>query len=189
MAGNAVTLTFAGEEKPLVDSMKRVGSAADDMGDQVGKAAKHVSESSGEAANGFSKTGEAADNAERNIIGVHDVIDGTATIMQGPGKAGIVGYIQGWADLAGGLAPLLMTLAETKAATIAQGVASKAAALGTTIWTGAQRLLNLAFISSPVGWIVLGIGLLVAAIVLIATKTDWFQKGWRAAWGWIKNAA
>lgn len=186
---NQVTLTFAGETKPLEDSFGKVGSAAGKMGDEVGSAAKHVSDSSGEASNGFHKTGEAADKAESQIIGVHDVIDGTAVIMQGPGKAGVVAYIQGWADLAGGLAPLLLQLAETKVATVAQGIASKAAAVGTSIWTGAQRLLNLAFITSPIGWIVLGIGLLVAAVVLIATKTDWFQKAWRAAWGWIKDAA
>lgn len=186
---NQVTLTFAGEEKPLVASMDNVGKAADGMSSQVGSAAKRVSEASGESANGFHKTGEAADNAERSIIGVHDVIDGTATIMQGPGKVGVVAYIQGWADLAGGLAPLLLQLAETKAATLAQSAASKVAAAGTAIWTGAQRLLNLAFISSPVGWIVLGIGALIAVIVLIATKTTWFQTIWRVAWTWIKGAA
>jgi hypothetical protein len=30
---------------------------------------------------------------------------------------------------------------------------------------------------------------LIAVIVLIATKTDWFQRAWRASWGWIKSAA
>lgn len=189
MPGNQVVLTFAGEEKPLVESMGKVGSASEHMSDQVGSASKHVKDAGEEQSNAFGKTGEAADNAERNIIGVHDVIDGTATIMQGPGKQGIVAYIQGWADLAGGLAPLLLQLAETKVATIAQGIASKAAAVGTTIWTGAQRLLNLAFVASPIGWIVLGIGALVAVIVLIATKTDWFQRAWGASWKWIKAAA
>jgi hypothetical protein len=36
---------------------------------------------------------------------------------------------------------------------------------------------------------VLGIGLLVTAVVLIATKTHWFQNIWKAAWGFIKKAA
>ena len=35
----------------------------------------------------------------------------------------------------------------------------------------------------------LGIGLLIAAIVLIATKTTWFQTIWRVAWSGIKTAA
>lgn len=182
---NQVTLTFAGEEKPLVQSFGNVGGAAKSMGDEVGGATRAL----GEHTSGMSKVGEAADNSERNLIGVHDVIDGTATIMQGPGKQGIVAYIQGWADLAGGLAPLILSLAETKFATIAQTVASKAAAVGTKIWAGAQWLMNTALLASPITWIVVGIVALIAVIVLIATKTTWFQTIWRVAWGGIKAAA
>lgn len=186
---NQVKLTFTGEEKPLTDSFDRTGAAAKRMGDDVGKAGARVGEGSGEAANGFGKVGESADGAERNIIGVHDVIDGTATIMQGPGKQGIVAYIQGWADLAGGIAPLLLSLAETKIATIGQAVAQKAAAAGTKVWAAAQWLMNSALLASPITWIVVGIALVVAAIVLIATKTDWFSRGWKAAWHGVQTAA
>jgi hypothetical protein len=62
----------------------------------------------------------------------------------------------------------------------------------TTMWTGAQWLLNTAFFTSPITWITLGILALVAGIVLIATKTTWFQTGFSAsmtaigvAWDWI----
>lgn len=55
--------------------------------------------------------------------------------------------------------------------------------------TVVQWAWNASLLASPITWIVLGIGLLVAAIVLIATKTDWFQKLWRNAWNWIKNTA
>ncbi len=51
---------------------------------------------------------EHADVSERRLIGLHDSVDGVATIMQGPGKAGIVAYIQGWADLAGGFADFII---------------------------------------------------------------------------------
>lgn len=182
---NQVTLTFAGEEKPLSDSFDRVGGAAKKMGDDAGKATRSLDEHAG----GLGRVGEAADNSERNIIGVHDVIDGTATIMQGPGKQGIVAYIQGWADLAGGVAPLLLSLAEMKVKTIAQAVAERAAAVGTKIWAGAQWLMNTALLASPITWIIVGIVALIAVIVLIATKTDWFSKAWRASWSWIKRAA
>ena len=182
---NQVTLTFAGEEKPLVASFDNVGSAAKKMGDNVGSSAAAV----GEHANGLGKLGEAADNSERNIIGVHDVIDGTATIMQGPGKQGIVAYLQGWADLAGGIAPLILSLAESKAGILAQSAASKVAAGASKIYAGAQWLMNTALLASPITWIVLGIVALIAVIVLIATKTDWFQKAWKNSWKWIKDAA
>jgi hypothetical protein len=182
---NQVTLTFAGEEKPLTDSFDRVGGAAKKMDDQVGSAAHGLDAH----ANGLEKVGGSADNAERNLIGVHDVIDGTATIMKGPGKQGVVAYLQGWADLAGGIAPVAEYLAKTKVATLAQAAAQKVAAIGAKIWAAAQWLMNSALLASPITWIVVGIAAIVAVIVLIATKTDWFQKAWRAAWGWIKSAA
>lgn len=186
---NTVKLTFAGEEKPLVQSMDNVGKASQNMSDDVGKASKRLHESSEESANGIGKVGEASDGAERNLIGVHDVIDGTATIMKGPGKQGIVAYIQGWADLAGGLAPLLLSLAETKVATIATTVAQKTAAAATKVWAGAQWLMNAALTANPIGLAVVAIAALIAVIVLIATKTTWFQTIWRNSWSWIKSAA
>lgn len=45
-----------------------------------------------------------------------------------------------------------------------------------------------ALLANPITWIVIGIIALVAAIVLIATKTDWFQKLWSMAWTGIKAA-
>lgn len=80
--------------------------------------------------------------------------------------------LQWWADQINTFAPLL------------QGVVG---VLG--LVTAAQWLWNAAQLASPITWIVLGIGALIAVIVLIATKTDWFQKAWSAAWGWIKSAA
>jgi phage-related protein len=186
---NTVKLTFTGDEVPLTKSMDNVGEASKRMGDNVGEASRRVGDSSGEAANGLERVGGSADNAERNIIGVHDVIDGTATIMEGPGKQGIVAYLQGWADLAGGIAPMAEYLAQTRVATLAQAAAGKVAAAGSKIWAGAQWVLNSAFLASPITWVVAGIVALVAVIVLIATKTDWFQRAWRASWSWIKSAA
>lgn len=52
--------------------------------------------------------------------------------------------------------------------------------------TAAQWAWNAAQLASPTTWIVLAIVALVAIIILIATKTDWFQKLWRAAWSGIK---
>jgi hypothetical protein len=178
-------MTFAGEEKPLVQSFEKVGQASKDMDQSVGSAAKGLDEH----ANGLEKVGSSADNAERNIIGVHDVIDGTATIMQGPGKQGIVAYLQGWADLAGGIAPMAEYLSKTKLATIGQTIAQKSAAAGAKIWAAAQWLMNSALLASPITWIVVGIVALIAVIVLIATKTTWFQTAWKKSWSAIKTAA
>ncbi len=191
-SNNEVILTFAGDSTKLEESFDRVGGASKSMSDSVGRAARSMDDHG----NSLGKLGEKADNSERNLIGVHDVIDGTATIMQGPGKQGIVAYVQGWADLAGGLAPLLISLAQTKVSVIANTVAMAAHATwsavvrGATIaWTGVQWLLNAALLANPIVLIVAGIILLIGVIVLIATKTDWFQKAWKVAWGWIKDTA
>lgn len=191
-AGNQVTLTFAGDSEKLTKAFDDVGAASKTMTDDVGKASKVV----GEHGNALESAGGKADNAERNLIGVHDVIDGTATIMQGPGKQGLVTYIQGWADLAGGVAPLLESLATTKLSIVGNTIAMAAHVVwmgivkaATVVWTGVQWLLNAALDANPIGLTVIAIAALVAIIVLIATKTDWFQKLWHAAWGGIKTAA
>lgn len=53
----------------------------------------------------------------------------------------------------------------------------------------AQDALNLSFLLSPITWIVLAVVALIVIIVLIATKTKWFQEAWKASWKWIKKAA
>jgi VIT1/CCC1 family predicted Fe2+/Mn2+ transporter len=55
--------------------------------------------------------------------------------------------------------------------------------------TAAQWAWNAAQLASPTTWIVLAIVALIAVIVLIATKTTWFQDIWKAVWGGIKSAA
>ena len=58
----------------------------------------------------------------------------------------------------------------------------------TAITTSETWALNAAWLASPLTWIILGIVALVVALVLIATKTTWLQKGWSVAWGAIKGA-
>jgi phage-related protein len=189
---NEVKLTFAGDSSKLEKTFDSVGAGSKQLGETVARSSKQVDEHG----NAMGRMGEKADNSERNLIGIHDVIDGTATIMQGPGKAGLVTYIQGWADLAGGLAPLLMSLASVKLSvignTIAMGahaVASGAVKVATATWTGIQWLLNVALTANPIGLIIVAIAALIAIVVLIATKTTWFQDIWRVAWGGIKSVA
>lgn len=57
------------------------------------------------------------------------------------------------------------------------------------LMTAAQISLNLAFLASPITWIIVGVTAIIAVIVLIATKTDWFQRAWKNSWKWIKDAA
>lgn len=80
--------------------------------------------------------------------------------------------IQKWSDQLQSVGPIL------------QGVTAVVALV-----TAAQWAWNAAQLASPTTWIVLAILALIGVIVLIATKTDWFQRAWRASWNWIKKAA
>jgi hypothetical protein len=55
------------------------------------------------------------------------------------------------------------------------------------IVTAAQWAWNAALAISPVTWIVIGVMALVAVIVLVATKTRFFQTIWGAVWGFMKG--
>lgn len=80
--------------------------------------------------------------------------------------------LQKWADQVGMITPILSGLI---------GVVG--------LVTAAQWAWNAAQLASPTTWIILAIVGLIAIIVAIAVKTDWFSKAWRAAWRWIKDAA
>ena len=189
---NEVKLTFAGDTEKLEKAFDKVGAGAKSMGDKVGSSTSAVDDHG----NAMGRMGDKADGAESNLIGVVDIMSGTATIMQGPAKVGMGAYIQGWADLAGGLAPVLISLAQVKLATIgntiatvASTVAQGAAKAATVVWTGVQWLLNVALTANPIGLLIVGIAALIAIVVLIATKTTWFQDAWRVAWTAIKSVA
>jgi hypothetical protein len=163
---NQVTLTFAGETKGVEDAFGRVGGAAKDMDSTVRN-------SSG----GFDRATERFDTMDTRAMGFRDTLtgleDGTKGIKQAAaGDWGfetllLIGF--GIGDLASGMVNFLIP-----------------ALKGTRL---AQLGLNFAFLTSPLTWIILGIVALIAVIVLIATKTDWFSKAWRASWNFIKNAA
>lgn len=53
--------------------------------------------------------------------------------------------------------------------------------------TIAQWAWNASLLANPITWIVLLIGGLIAVIVLVATKTKFFQTIWKNVWGWAKN--
>lgn len=55
------------------------------------------------------------------------------------------------------------------------------------IVTAAQWAWNAALALSPVTWIIIGIVALIAIIVLVATKTRFFQTVWAGTWGFLKK--
>lgn len=186
MAKNQVTLTFAGDTKQLESAFDRVGQSSRQMSDNVG-----------EAASGFDRVGEAADSSEAKAQGFSDTLTGTKDTMLGVSEIakgnlfeGFVMAGQGMADLAGGAATFLVPalkssvtwLGQTKVGMLAHAVATKVAA-------AAQWLWNVAMTANPIGIIIVAIAALIAIIVLIATKTTWFQDLWRVVWTFVKDTA
>lgn len=82
----------------------------------------------------------------------------------------------------------IRTIAST-VATVAYNVAMYAVRVGLAIAAAAQWLFNTALLASPITWIIIGIIALVAVIILIATKTTWFQTVWKYVWGFLKDSA
>ncbi|WP_320069750.1 hypothetical protein [Micromonospora sp. RTGN7] len=71
----------------------------------------------------------------------------------------------------------------------AQRISMVATRAATLTWAAAQWVLNIAMTANPVGLIILAVIALIGIIVLIATRTTWFQTAWKVAWGGIKAAA
>lgn len=68
-------------------------------------------------------------------------------------------------------------------------VAMKLWNLGLAAYAVYQNIANMAAMGFPAVWIVGAIAGIIALIVLIATKTTWFQQLWKLAWGGIKDGA
>jgi hypothetical protein len=73
------------------------------------------------------------------------------------------------------------------AAWIAWGVALKAYAVYQAIATAAQWAQNTALWAWPGTWIIAAIIVFIGVIVLLATKTKFFQTVWGAVWGFMKG--
>ena len=76
--------------------------------------------------------------------------------------------------------------ARDTAVTVAHTVAQTAANVASKAWAAGQWLLNAALSANPIGLVVIAIAALVAIVVLVATKTKFFQTTWSAVWGFMK---
>lgn len=84
-----------------------------------------------------------------------------------------------------------LTLATIKntAATIADKAATVASSVASGVATAAQWAWNIAVNAFPVMLIITAIIAIIAVIIYLATKTQFFQTIWRVCWGAIKEAA
>lgn len=181
---NQTTLTFAGDTAQLERSFSTAGAAADAFGNQAADASRrmadgfdYASSQSSMLSGGIGDVGGALTEAfgEDTAIGEFGAkMEQAGTIIMG---------VTGVMDLA------LFATNNLRLASAAHAIQSGITAGATRAWAGAQMFMNAAIWASPVTWIVAGIIALVAVIVLIATKTNWFQTAWRNTWKWVTTAA
>lgn len=165
MAGkNEVTITFAGDTQKLTKAFDDVGSAAKGMDGEVRGAGE-----------GFDNLGERADVGEARILGVKDSVDGFTTVLKGPAQQGMAAYIQGWADLASGVANFIVPAAKAILLTGRQRVISLASAAATRVATAAQWALNVAMRANPIGIVITALTLLVGAFVIAYRRSQTFR--------------
>lgn len=208
MAGNAVTLTFAGDATSLERAMNQVGQASEQMANEVSQDVRQMASSVGSSeeafegmARGANRTGEVLDRVSGSASmlsgGLGDV-GGALTEAFGEehpiGKFGeemekagtIVMFFTGAADLALlANTALSASFVKNAAAQVAAKAATIATATATGVATAAQWLWNAAFAASGIGLIVIGVAALVAGIIYLATQTTFFQDLWRKVWAGI----
>lgn len=118
----------------------------------------------------------------------------------GPALTAVAGFLSDNMDAVGPLVIAIGGLAiAVKAYAAGQAIAnaamtvwnvmSKVIPVATKAWAAAQWLLNAAMTANPIGLIILAVVALIVIIVLIATKTTWFQDLWKVVWTAIKDAA
>ncbi|WAB09202.1 tape measure protein [Gordonia phage LittleMunchkin] len=111
--------------------------------------------------------------AYRTVAGVAAVVQGVTTAMQG---AAIATTATAGAQRAYTATTVVMTAVQ------------RGAAIASTLAATAMRGLTLAFLASPIGWIVLAIGAVVTALTLFFTKTEMGKRVWSQLMEWVQVA-
>lgn len=211
MTGNQVTLTIAGDAASLEAAANKGEQAVNDLEREMtetGQAARQMASQIGSSEDAFAGLGResgAAGEALDRASGASSMLAGGlgdigGALTEAFGEDSGIGQFGAQLEKSGTIitgvtgALDLMILANTAVQaswvrTAASMVAAKVSMAATTVATGvataAQWLWNAAMTANPIGIIIVAIALLVGAIILIATKTDWFGKLWQAIWGGI----
>lgn len=197
MAGNTVTLAFAGDTAQLDKALAKVGEGAKDMAADVDKASASMRSSGRNMSEGIGSVGEKADQGEQRIMGLKDSVEGAGAVMAGPGKAGIGAYLQGWADLASGVAnfvvPAIKKIIETEltqVASAARAVAANVAAAATTVagWVAQAAAAVVAGAQIAAAWLV-SIAPIAAVIAAVALAAYVIYRNWDTITEAVSTAA
>lgn len=157
----------------------------------------------------FKDTGNTGKNFDQIIFGMRQRVGGFAE-KEGKSAAGQAAILQNQfgelqEKVGGMLVPALMKLVGPLRSTLdfmdrnGKTILIVAGVLGTLIgvvwainaavkaYTAVQIALNVAMSLNPIGLIIIAIGALIGVIVLIATKTKFFQTIWAHVWSFMKG--
>jgi hypothetical protein len=73
--------------------------------------------------------------------------------------------------------------------TVQHTVVTKAAAVASAVWTGAQWALNAALTANPIGLVIVGVAALAAGFIFAYKKSETFRSGVNAVWGALQKFA
>lgn len=184
MAGNTVTLSFAGDSASLNRTFDSVGSsavkAAGDF-DKAGVEAKAFGSR-------MDSVGGAVGNAEGKFSGMADLLDGLGGAFGLPTEQA-TGLMRSFGDLSGGFETVqgLFTSGLGKVKQFASAVANSS--MVTKVWTGIQAAFNAVMALNPVILIVAAIVALGVALVVAYQKSETFRKIVDAAFQRVKDIA
>lgn len=198
MAGNMVTLTFAGETKSLSKSLDDVGTQSQKMADKVESSSKSLEEWGEKAGTGDQR----AMGFRDTITGLQDTFSGLTDSSQDLGTrlftlgAGIGDLFSSAENL---LIPALGKIGPVITETVIPAIVEFATSVGATlvaplitagsvifgtvvpaVWSFTAALL-----ANPIVWIVVGIVALIAILVLLINHFDLVQAAWTAVTQWI----
>lgn len=154
-----------------------------DMAGEGGDALWAMDPATAAASSGMDKVKGAADaandamaaSASQQYDSLMRTLSGTIGDVLAPALKVVNGFLADNPDLVSAIIPVALAVAAALA-----------------IWAIAQWALNSALLANPYTWIILGVVALIGAIVMIATKTTWFQTMWHAmtdavvaAWDWL----
>jgi len=202
-----VGVTFTNEQKKQIKAMQEAGDMAGaqkvilaELGKEFGGLAAAAADPFTQIENSFSDVKEGFGFIIRDLVGLflpaikagigilNDIFgflreNSTITIV----AIGLVTSALGLMTL--GLIIQNAQLIKNTIISKAKFVADVAVTGATAAWTAAQWLLNAAFSASPLGWIILAVGALVAIVAVCYNKFEGFRKIVDAVWEAIKSAA
>lgn len=167
--------------RALGDSEDAFDSAARASG-RMGERLDMASGASSQLSGGIGDIGGALSEAfgEEHIIGQFGA--------QMESASAIVTGFTGVADLAMLANTMLNTsFIKTTATQVGSKIATMASTAATGVATAAQWAWNAAMTANPIGLIIAAVVLLIGVIVLIATKTTFFQDLWNTVWNAIRG--